>query len=59
MCRNRKVRDNLQLVRPSARHYSQQKFLETDDLLQVGSLGLIKACIRYESQQGGAFSRYA
>ena len=59
MRRNRQIQDNLQLVRPIARHYAQQTGLETDDLLQVGFMGLIKACSRYDSQLGGGFQCFA
>ena len=53
--RNRQIQDNLHLVRPIARHYAQQTGLESDDLLQVGCLGLIKAYNRYEAQRGHPF----
>ena len=50
--RNRQIQDNLHLVQPIARHYAQQTGLENDDLLQVGRLGLIKACNRYDALRG-------
>ena len=50
--RNSQIQDNLHLVHPIARHYSQQTGLENDDLLQVGRLGLIKACNRYNTLRG-------
>ena len=53
--RNRQIQDNLHLVRPIARHYAQQTGLESDDLLQVGCLGLIKAYNRYDAQRGPPF----
>ena len=49
--RNRLIQDNLHLVQPIARHYAQQTGLESDDLLQVGCLGLIKAYNRYDAQR--------
>ena len=57
--RNRQIQDNLHLVRPIARHYAQQTGLESDDLLQVGCLGLIKAYSRYEAQRGAPFPSFA
>ena len=53
--RNRQIQDNLHLVRPIARHYAQQTGLESDDLLQVGCLGLIKAYNRYDAKRGAPF----
>ena len=53
--RNREIQDNLHLVQPIARHYAQQTGLESDDLLQVGCLGLIKANNRYDAQRGLPF----
>ena len=57
--RNRQIQDNLHLVRPIAHHYAQQTGLESDDLLQVGCLGLIKAYSRYEAQRGTPFPSFA
>ena len=57
--RNRQIQDNLHLVRPIARHYSQQTGQDHDDLLQVGYLGLIKACNRFEPQRGNSFPSFA
>ena len=57
--RNRQIQDNLHLVRPIALHYAQQTGLESDDLLQVGCLGLIKAYNRYEAEQGAPFPSFA
>ena len=53
--RNRLIQDNLHLVQPIARHYAQKTGLESDDLLQVGCLGLIKAYNRYDAQRGLPF----
>ena len=55
--RNRQIQDNLHLVQPIARHYAQKTGLESDDLLQVGCLGLIKAYNRYDAPAGGPFSK--
>ena len=57
--RNLQIQENLHLVRPIARHYAQQTGLENDDLLQVGCLGLIKACNRYDAQRGASFPSFA
>ena len=57
--RNRQIQDNLHLVRPIALHYAQQTGLESDDLLQVGCLGLIKAYNRYDAQRGAPFPSFA
>ena len=57
--RNRQIQDNLHLVQPIARHYAQQTGLESDDLLQVGCLGLIKAYNRYDAQRGTPFPSFA
>jgi len=53
--RNRQIQDNLHLVRPIARDHAQQTGLESDDLLQLGCLGLIKAHNRYDAQRGLPF----
>ena len=47
------------MVRSIALHYAQQTGLETDDLLQVGCLSLIKAYNRYEAQRGAPFPSFA
>ena len=57
--RNRQIQDNLHLVRPIARHYAQQTGLESDDLLQVGYLGLIKAYNRYDAKRGAPCPSFA
>ena len=57
--RNRLIQDNLHLVQPIARHYAQKTGLESDDLLQVGCLGLIKAYNRYDAQRGAPFPSFA
>ena len=57
--RNQQIQDNLHLVSPIARHYSQRTGQDHDDLLQVGCLGLIKASNRFEPQRGASFSSFA
>ncbi|MBE9078685.1 RNA polymerase sigma factor SigF [Romeria aff. gracilis LEGE 07310] len=57
--RNRLVQMNIGLVRQEAHHWlyhSQESF---DDLVQVGSLGLIRAIERFDLQKGYAFSSFA
>ena len=55
--RNRQIQGNLHLVQPTALHHAQQTGLQSDDLLRVGRLGLIKACNRYDAQRGGKLSK--
>jgi len=57
--RNRQIQDNLHLVHPIARHYAQQTGQDHDDLLQVGCLGLIKACNRFEPHRGHSLTSFA
>ena len=57
--RNRQIEDNLHLVRPIARHYALCTGQDLDDLVQVGCLGLIQACKRYEPQRGNSFTSFA
>jgi len=57
--RNSLVQLNLGLVRKEAHrwvHYSQETF---DDLVQVGTLGLIRAVERFDPNHGTAFSTFA
>ena len=57
--RNRQIQDNLHLVQPTDHHYAQQTGLENDELLQVGRLGLIKGCTRYDALPGTNFPSFA
>ncbi|MBF1999123.1 MAG: RNA polymerase sigma factor SigF [Synechococcales cyanobacterium M58_A2018_015] len=57
--RNRLVHLNLGLVRKEAHHWSNQCTESYDDLLQVGSLGLIRAIERFDVSKGHAFSSFA
>jgi len=57
--RNRQIQDNLHLVHPIARHYAQQTGQDHEDLLQVGCLGLIKACNRFEPHRGHSLTSFA
>jgi RNA polymerase sigma-B factor len=57
--RNRLVQLNIGLVRKEAHrwvHHSTESF---DDLLQVGSIGLIRAIERFDATKGNAFSSFA
>ena len=56
---NRQIQDNLHLFQPIAPRYAQQTGLENDDLLQVGRLGLIKACNRYDAQRVASLPSFA
>ncbi|MGF1491479.1 MAG: RNA polymerase sigma factor SigF [Microcoleaceae cyanobacterium] len=57
--RNRLVQLNLGLVRKEVNHWVNQCQESYDDLLQVGSLGLIRAIERYDLSKGHAFSSFA
>ncbi|NJR64674.1 MAG: RNA polymerase sigma factor SigF [Leptolyngbyaceae cyanobacterium CRU_2_3] len=57
--RNQLVQINLGLVRKEAHHWVNQCTESYDDLLQVGSLGLIRAIERFDMTKGHAFSSFA
>ncbi len=57
--RNRLVQLNLGLVRKEAHHWINQCTESYEDLLQVGSLGLIRAIERFDMSKGHAFSSFA
>jgi RNA polymerase sigma-B factor len=57
--RNQLVQINLGLVRKEAHHWVNQCTESYDDLLQVGSLGLIRAIERFDMSKGNAFSSFA
>ncbi|MBD3880730.1 RNA polymerase sigma factor SigF [Phormidium tenue FACHB-886] len=57
--RNRLVQLNFGLVRKEAHHWVNQCTESYDDLLQVGSLGLIRAIERFDMSKGHAFSSFA
>jgi len=57
--RNRIVQLNLGLVRKEAHHWVNQCTESYDDLLQVGSMGLIRAIERFDTSKGHAFSSFA
>lgn len=57
--RNRLVQLNFGLVRKEAHHWVNQCNESFEDLLQVGSLGLIRAIERFDLTKGHAFSSFA
>ncbi|MBF2078872.1 MAG: RNA polymerase sigma factor SigF [Synechococcales cyanobacterium T60_A2020_003] len=57
--RNQLVQMNLGLVRREAHHWINQCTESYDDLLQVGTLGLIRAIERFNMTKGHAFSSFA
>ena len=57
--RNRLVQMNLGLVRKEAHRWVNHSTETFDDLLQVGSLGLIRAIERFDPSKGHAFSSFA
>ena len=57
--RNRLVQMNIGLVRREAHRWMHSSGEAFDDLMQVGSLGLIRAIERFDLQRGFAFSSFA
>lgn len=57
--RNRLVQLNIGLVRKEAYHWVNQCAETYEDLLQVGSMGLIRAVERFDMDRGHAFSSFA
>lgn len=57
--RNRILELNLGLVKKEASHWTNQCQESYDDLLQVGSIGLIRAIERFDTDKGYAFSSFA
>lgn len=57
--RNQLVELNIGLVRKEAHHWTHQCTEGYDDLLQVGSIGLIRAIERFDMSKGHAFSSFA
>ncbi|MEB3358162.1 MAG: RNA polymerase sigma factor SigF [Synechococcales bacterium] len=57
--RNKLVQLNYGLVRKEAHHWINQCLESYEDLLQVGSLGLIRAIERFDMTKGHAFSSFA
>lgn len=59
LVRNRLVELNFGLVRREAHHWINQCTESYEDLLQVGSIGLIRAIERFDIAKGHAFSSFA
>lgn len=57
--RNRLVQMNIGLVRREAHRWVHTSGESFDDLMQVGSMGLIRAIERFDLQKGFAFSSFA
>ncbi len=57
--RNKLVQLNFGLVRKEAHHWIHQCPESYEDLLQVGSIGLIRAIERFDMAKGHAFSSFA
>jgi RNA polymerase sigma-B factor len=57
--RNRLVMMNLGCVRKEAYHWASQSTESYEDLVQVGSLGLIRAIERFDLSQGYALTSFA
>lgn len=57
--RNQIVELNFGLVKREANHWIHQCNETYDDLLQVGSLGLIRAIEKFDVEKGSAFSSFA
>jgi RNA polymerase sigma-B factor len=51
------VRSHLPLVRAMARRYARRRE-ELDDLVQAGSVGLVKASVRFDASRGVAFATF-
>ena len=56
--RERLVASNIALVKSLVRRYINRG-VEYDDLLQIGSLGLVKAVLGFKAEYGSRFSTYA
>lgn len=57
--RNKLVQMNFGLVRKEAHHWINQCTESYDDLVQVGSIGLMRAIERFDISKGHAFSSFA
>jgi RNA polymerase sigma-B factor len=57
--RNKIVNLNIGLVRKEAHHWTKQCTESFDDLMQVGSIGLLRAIERFTPDRGNAFSSFA
>ncbi|MBD1913375.1 MULTISPECIES: RNA polymerase sigma factor SigF [unclassified Leptolyngbya] len=59
LIRNQLVKLNFGLVRKEAHHWVNQCTESYEDLIQVGSMGLIRAIERFDMGKGHAFSSFA
>lgn len=57
--RDQLINDHMDLVRRIARHYSHNFRTHYDDLVQVGSIGLLRAIERYDAERQTRFKTYA
>lgn len=57
-CRNRLIEHNLRLVAHVVKKYSNT-FYETDDLISIGTIGLIKAVDSFNQEKGIRLATYA
>ena len=57
-CRNRLIEHNLRLVAHVVKKYSNTMY-ETDDLISIGTIGLIKAVDSFNSEKGIRLATYA
>ena len=57
--RDQRILQHLALVQPIAIHYAIRSGQDRDDLIQVGRLGLIKACMRFRESVDDAFVGFA
>ncbi len=59
VARNRLVEANLGLVRSIAYRFSRKVGVDLDDLVQAGSVGLMRAAEKFDPDRGFRFSTYA
>ena len=57
-CRNRLIEHNLRLVAHVVKKYSNSNY-ETDDLISIGTIGLIKAIDSFNQEKGIRLATYA
>ena len=57
-CRNRLIEHNLRLVAHVVKKYSTTIY-ETDDLISIGTIGLIKAVDSFNAEKGIRLATYA
>ena len=57
-CRNRLIEHNLRLVAHVVKKYSNSMY-ETDDLISIGTIGLIKGIESFDDSKGARLATYA